>query len=142
MNFVSKALARCQFGGLVLRRYESKLTTTTCKLTTSWIDPTKSHKSMCALNKLRMHAFVWLSAYLNVAAPGCYSSAMFTRAQMIYSTFAAYDNVIGFSVDNDIFFLSAPCVKALICDVRACGENCAGSLRPIPIGLDSDGSIH
>nr|AIG55539.1 secreted protein [Thraustotheca clavata] len=111
------------------------------------VDPTKSHdKFMCALNKLGMYAFVGMSAVcegcyiLDEAAPGCYSSAMFTRAQMIYNAFAVYDNVIGFSVGNEnnlgkTINLSAPCVKALIRDVRAYGQNCAGSLRQIPIVL-------
>ncbi|OQR98217.1 1,3-beta-glucanosyltransferase [Achlya hypogyna] len=113
------------------------------------VDPTKSHdKFMCEVSKLGMYVFVGMSAvcpgcYIaDAEAPGCYTPEMFTRAQMIYNAFAVYDNVIGFSVGNEnnlgkLIEKSAPCVKALIRDVRAYGDKCAGSLRQVPIGLDN-----
>ncbi|KDO32466.1 hypothetical protein SPRG_02943 [Saprolegnia parasitica CBS 223.65] len=113
------------------------------------VDPSKSHdKFMCELNKLGMYAFVGMSAVcegcyiLDEETPKCYSPAMFTRAQMIYNAFAVYDNVLGFSVGNENNLgkkieKSAPCVKALIRDVRAYAQKCAGSVRQVPIGLDN-----
>ncbi|OQR94640.1 1,3-beta-glucanosyltransferase [Achlya hypogyna] len=113
------------------------------------VDPSKSHdKFMCELNKLGMYAFVGMSAicpgcYIaDAEAPGCYTPEMFTRAQMIYNAFAVYDNVLGFSVGNEnnlgkLIEKSAPCVKALIRDVRMYAQKCAGSVRQVPIGLDN-----
>ncbi|KAF0693864.1 Aste57867_15206 [Aphanomyces stellatus] len=113
------------------------------------IDATKPHdKFMCEINKLGMYAFVGMSAVcegcyiLDTEAPQCYTDAMFTRAMQIYNAFAVYDNVLGFSVGNEnnlgkMVEKSAPCVKALIRDVRAYADKCNGSLRPVPIGLDN-----
>ncbi|ETW08299.1 hypothetical protein H310_00917 [Aphanomyces invadans] len=113
------------------------------------IDPTLPHdKFMCELNKLGMYAFVGMSAIcegcyiLDEEAPKCYTDAMFTRAMQIYNAFAVYDNVIGFSVGNEnnlgkLIEKSAPCVKALIRDVRTYADKCTGFLRNVPIGLDN-----
>ncbi|EQC41910.1 hypothetical protein SDRG_00765 [Saprolegnia diclina VS20] len=113
------------------------------------VDPTKSHdKFMCELSKMGIYVFVGMSAVcpgcyiLDEPAPTCYSPEIFTRAQMIYNAFAVYDNVLGFSVGNENNLgkkieKSAPCVKALIRDVRAYGDTCAGSVRQVPIGLDN-----
>ncbi|ETV67619.1 hypothetical protein, variant [Aphanomyces astaci] len=113
------------------------------------VDPSAPHdKFMCELNKLGMYAFVGMAAVcegcyiLDAEAPLCYTDAMFTRAMMIYNAFAVYDNVIGFSVGNEnnlgkLIEKSAPCVKALIRDVRTYADKCNGSLRPVPIGLDN-----
>ncbi|CAK4068647.1 unnamed protein product [Aphanomyces euteiches] len=127
------------------------------------IDPTASHdKFMCELNKLGMYAFVGMSAVcegcyiLDTEAPQCYTDAMFSRSMQIYNAFAVYDNVIvswatnttpkdslqGFSVGNEnnlgkMIEKSAPCVKALIRDMRAYSDKCTGYLRQIPIGLDN-----
>ncbi|RHY65544.1 hypothetical protein DYB38_005719 [Aphanomyces astaci] len=98
------------------------------------VDPSAPHdKFMCELNKLGICEGCYI---LDAEAPKCYTDAMFTRAMMIYNAFA------GFSVGNEnnlgkLIEKSAPCVKALIRDVRTYADKCNGSLRPVPIGLDN-----
>lgn len=77
--------------------------------------------------------------------PKCYPDGLFARAQLVYSTFAAYENTLGFFVGNEHNFLvkhdengtaTAPCVKAFLRDMRSYAASCSDSLRQVPIGLD------
>ncbi|RHY55184.1 hypothetical protein DYB38_003501 [Aphanomyces astaci] len=122
------------------------------------VDPTAPHdKFMCELSKLGIYAFVGMAAIcegcyvLDTEAPKCYTDAMFTRAMKIYNAFAVVLIANkGFSVGNENNLgtqieKSAPCVKALIRDVRTYADKCNGSLRPVPIGLDNadiDTTLH
>jgi len=113
------------------------------------VDPSKSHdKFMCACSEAGIYVLVGMSApclgcHISVekAPPACYSKEMAIRSQMIYNAFAVYDNLLGFSVGNEVNLpdgttVPAPCVKALIRDVKNYADSCAGYMRRIPIGID------
>jgi hypothetical protein len=112
------------------------------------VDPGKSHdKFMCAASDAGIYVLVGMSApclgchITDDPPPKCYTDEMATRSQMIYNAFAVYDNTLGFSVGNENNLqpgqtVTAPCVKALIRDVKNYADICAGYMRRIPIGLD------
>ncbi|KAG3026264.1 hypothetical protein PC119_g7878 [Phytophthora cactorum] len=85
------------------------------------------------------------SSILDNVPPKCYPDDLFSRGQMIYNTFAVYDNTLGFSAGNENNLqvengadgtTTAPCVKAFLRDMRSYAASCTGSVRQVPIGLD------
>jgi hypothetical protein len=116
------------------------------------VDPSKSHdKFMCAASEAGIYVLVGMGAPCENCAvqeaspPKCYPDEMFTRMQMIYNAFAVYDNTLTFSVANEPNLISidgdngetvAPCVKAMIRDIRKYASSCADKLRQVPIGVD------
>eukprot|EP00644_Phytophthora_capsici_P019443 jgi/Phyca11/537855/estExt2_fgenesh1_pg.C_PHYCAscaffold_4030001 len=107
---------------------------------------------MCACSDAGIYVLVGMAApcencsILDALPPKCYPDEMFTRAQMVYNSFAIYDNTLGFSVGNENNLQrskepggiqTAPCVKALLRDTRNYAASCASSLRQVPIGLDN-----
>lgn len=118
------------------------------------VDPSKSHdKFMCACSEAGIYVLIGMAApckdcsILDAPPPACYPPALFSRMQMVYNAFAVYDNTLGFSIGNENNLQNekngktdgtgtAPCVKALLRDVRRYAMSCVGSLRAVPIGLD------
>ncbi|CEG50524.1 hypothetical protein F444_07336 [Plasmopara halstedii] len=116
------------------------------------IDPSVSHdKFMCACSEAGIYVLIGLSAPCEHCSvqdhvpPTCYPNELFTRGQMVYNSFAVYDNTLGFSVGNENNLqvengadgtTTAPCVKAFLRDMRSYAASCAGSVRQVPIGLD------
>lgn len=115
------------------------------------VDPSQSHdKFMCAASEAGIYVLVGMAAPClgcaihDIDPPACYSDgAMFNRAMQVYNAFAIYDNTLGFSVGNENNLMpgitkSAPCVKALIRDVKNYVDVCFSQtgIRRVPIGLD------
>ena len=113
------------------------------------VDPGKNHTGfMCALQAANMYVIVGLAADCancsiakDTLPPACYPAALKQRGQFIISEFARYDNVLAFSAGNEVSLntatplSNAPCQKQFIRDMRAYMDACAGTVRPIPVGL-------
>ncbi|CAI5730619.1 unnamed protein product [Peronospora destructor] len=110
------------------------------------VDPSQSHDLfMCALRARGMYALVDLGASCENCSitideyPACYPSALKSRGEQIISEFAQYDNVLAFSVGNEVnnivdnAWTNAPCQKKFLRDMRAFLGECS-SFRDILVG--------
>ena len=110
------------------------------------VDPSQSHDLfMCALRAKGMYALVDLGASCENCSitideyPACYPSTLKSRGEQIISEFAQYDNVLAFSVGNEVnnivdnAWTNAPCQKKFLRDMRAFLGKCS-SFRDILIG--------
>ncbi|CAI5709751.1 hypothetical protein KXD40_005449 [Peronospora effusa] len=110
------------------------------------VDPSQSHDLfMCALRAKGMYALVDLGASCKNCSitkekyPACYSSILKSRGEQIISEFAQYDNVLAFSVGNEVnnivdnAWTNAPCQKKFLRDMRAFLGKCS-TFRDILVG--------
>lgn len=112
------------------------------------VDPSLNHDGFfCALRAAGIRVIVGLSASCKDCsitleeAPLCYPASLKTRGQFIIAEFSKYDNVLAFSISNEIGLqligtpeVNAPCAKKFLRDMRAFIQSCP-TMRKIPIGL-------
>ena len=113
------------------------------------VDGSQNHDAFaCALRRLGIRLIIGLSAScldcsLTIeAAPACYPAALKQRGQQIVAEFGRYDNVLAFSVSNEIGLqllgtpeVNAPCAKQFIKDMRMFMAGCGAGMRQVPVGL-------
>ena len=116
------------------------------------VDPSVDHDLfMCALQAAGIYAIIGLAAtcencaILEGEAPSCYPAELKSRGQLIINAFSKYDNVLAFSVGNEVNLVApqgqphvnAPCQKQFLRDMRAFVSGCDDfGMRQIPIGLE------